>query len=376
MLSRLARACVRHRWIVIGVWVALLVVVNMAAGASGSNYNTEFAPPDGESSDVLDQLEAADPTLGGLSSQIVFRAEQGVNDPAVEQTMDKIFAFADEQPGIDLTSPYDQPQQISETQPIAYAQLDIENINFQDAVNLGNDIRDFGDEQPEIDGLTIEYGGDIFAEFEFPESEVYGILAAVIILIVAFGSVLGMGLPIGTALFGIGIGFAALTLLSHVITMPDFTAQNMAMIALGVGIDYALFIVTRYREALHAGLSVEDSVVEAMDTSGRAVIFAGLTVMISLLGLTAIGLPFVNGIAIGMATGVLLMIVSALTLLPALLGWIGTRIDNTTRAALVAVGVMVVAVFVGVTFDVPGVILLGLRGVAGVLRPQLLRRRQ
>jgi RND superfamily putative drug exporter len=360
MLARLARACVRHRWIVIGAWVLILVVANGIAGGTGSGFSTEFAPPDGESGDVIDQLEAADPTLGGLSSQIVFRAEQGIDDPEVRAAIEPILEFAEEQPGIDVTSPWDQPQQISQTEPIAYAQLDIENINFEDAVALGTDIRDFGDAQPDVEGLTIEYGGDIFAEFEFPASEVYGVLAAVIILIVAFGSVLAMGLPIGTALFGIGIGFALVTLLSHTITMPDFTAQNMAMIALGVGIDYALFIVTRYREAIHAGVEVEEAVVEALDTSGRAVLFAGLTVIISLLGLTAIGLPFVTGIAVGMAAGVLVMIVAALTLLPALLGWIGTRIDNTSRAALIAVAVMVVGVFLGVTFEAPGIVLGGL----------------
>ena len=113
----------------------------------------------------------------------------------------------------------------------------------------------------------------------------------------------------------------------------------VAMIGLGVGIDYALFIVTRYREGLRLGLRVEESVVEAMDTSGRAVMFAGVTVIISLMGLTLIGLNFVQGVAIASSVGVLLMILGSLTLLPALLGWVGTRIDNTSRAALIAVGI-------------------------------------
>ena len=139
-------------------------------------------------------------------------------------------------------------------------------------------------------------------------------------------------------MFGLGIGFALVSLLSYVVTMPDFVTSMVAMIGLGVGIDYALFIVTRYREGLRLGLSVEESVVEAMDTSGRAVLFAGITVIISLMGLTVIGLSFVTGMAVAASIGVLMMILGSLTLLPALLGWVGTRIDNTSRAALIAVG--------------------------------------
>ena len=159
-----------------------------------------------------------------------------------------------------------------------------------------------------------------------------------------------MGLPIGTALFGLGIALGARRRsLSNVISMPDFTTAMVAMIGLGVGIDYALFIVTRYREGFTLGLDVEDAVVESIDTSGRAVLFAGITVIISLLGLIAHRASASStGVAIASAIGVLMMILGSLTLLPALLGWVGTRIDNTTRAALIAVGIAVVGAFVGV----------------------------
>ncbi len=196
-------------------------------------------------------------------------------------------------------------------------------------------------------------------------------LAAVIILILAFGSVLAMGLPIGTALFGLGIGSALVSLGSNVISMPDFTTAMVAMIGIGVGIDYALFIVTRYREGLQLGLDVEESVVEAMDTSGRAVLFAGATVIISLLGLCLMGLDFVQGVAIASSLGVLMMVLGSLTLLPALLGWVGRRIDNTTRAALIAVSVVVVATFVGVATGQAPIFFAGLFGVDHLLRPQL-----
>ena len=360
MLASLARACVRHRWIVIGAWVALLVVISGISNAVGPDYRTDFVLPDSESKEVQELMEANNPERAGFSSQIVIQADQGVEDPQVQERLEALMAFAAEQEGVQVTSPYDSPQQISQDGTIAFAQLDVTDRPFQEVTDLGTTIEDFGEEQPAIQGLTVEYGGDIFGEFELPESEILGIIAAVIILILAFGSVLAMGLPIGTALFGLGIGFALVSLLSYVVTMPDFVTSMVAMIGLGVGIDYALFIVTRFREGLRLGLSVEESVVESMDTSGRAVLFAGITVIISLMGLTVIGLSFVSGMAVAASIGVLMMIIGSLTLLPALLGWVGTRIDNTSRAALIAVGIAVVFSLVGFFAGAPGLYLAGL----------------
>jgi putative drug exporter of the RND superfamily len=350
MLERLARACVHHRWIVIGVWVAILVIVNAAASSIGADWRTEFVLPSGEAREVQDRLEAELPDRAAFSSTIVVKAEQGVDDPRVVERFEQLMERAAEVDGVTVTSPYDEPNQISADGTIAFAQLDIADRPFNELVDDGNLIRDFGDELEPIDGVQIEYGGDLFSEFELPESEIYGVLAAVIILIIAFGSVLAMGLPIGTALLGLGCATAIVTLLSNVMSIPDFTTALVAMIGIGVGIDYALFIVTRYREALHAGLAVEDSISEAIDTSGRAVIFAGTTVVISLLGLTLIGLEFVTAIGVSAAIGVVLMVLVSLTLLPALLGWVGDRIDITTRAALIAIALVVVGVFAGVAF--------------------------
>jgi putative drug exporter of the RND superfamily len=330
-LERIGRACVRHRWIVIGAWVALLVVINGVAGAVGPDYRTDFTLPASETKEVQELLEANSPERAGFTSQIVFKAPQGVADPEVQATMEELFAYVDEIDDITVTSPYDTPQQVNQDGTIAFAQIDIADTRtFTELNEIGEDIIDQGDELNTVDGLEIEYGGDLFATFELPESEVYGLIAAVIILILAFGSVLAMGLPIGIALFGLGIASALVSLASNVITMPDFTTSMVAMIGLGVGIDYALFIVTRYRENLKRGASVEDSVVAAIDTSGRAVMFAGITVIIALLGLLLIGLAFVQGVAIASALAVAMMIAASLTLLPALLGWVGTRIDNTT----------------------------------------------
>ena len=215
-------------------------------------------------------------------------------------------------------------------------------------------------------------GGFIFAEFEEPQSEVLGLAFAIVILIVAFGSVLAMGLPVGVALFGIGIGTAIITLLSNVLTIPDFATFLGIMIGLGVGIDYALLIVTRYREQLHAGHTVRESVAIAIDTAGRSVLFAGITVVISLLGMLLMGVSFVQGLAVGAASVVAVTVVASLTLLPALLGFAGERIELTRWRGLIAAGLVAVAL-VGVGLDLAPLIV-GLPLAVIVLIARLLRR--
>src|SRR5215218_2335677 len=272
MLAPLARACVRHKWIVMGVWLALLVVINGVAGGVGADYRTDFTLPDSETKDVQELLEANAPNAAGFEATIVakYTGEGGVNNPQVQEVLTAISDFAASQDGVTAVTPYDNPSQISPDGTIAFTQLEVRDRGFQEVTDLGNAIEEFGEEQTAVDGLQIEYGGDLFGEFELPESEILGIIAAVIILIIAFGSVLAMGVPIGIAPFGLGIASALVSLFSHVLSMPDFTSAMVAMIGLGVGIDYALFIVTRFREGLKLGLSVEKSVAEAIDTSGRA----------------------------------------------------------------------------------------------------------
>ena len=184
--------------------------------------------------------------------------------------------------------------------------------------------------------MVIELGGQVFASFEPPSSEVLGLAFAIIILIVAFGSVLAMGLPVGNALFGIGIGVSIITLLTNVLPVPDFTTFLGIMIGLGVGIDYALLIVTRYREQLHAGHAVRESIGTAIDTAGRSVLFAGTTVVISLMGLLLMGVKFVQGLSVGAAAVVAVTVAASLTLLPALLGFAGERIERTQFRGLIA----------------------------------------
>lgn len=307
----------------------------------GGAFETRFSIPDSQSLRALDLLQDAFPDSDSITdAQIVFESPRGFDDPevraAIDMFLESIVAGVD---GVRITSPYDDPNLVSQNGTIAYAMVGLPSGESQgDQERVGTEIRAVGD--PIIEsgdlpaGLVIEYGGDPFVSFELPESEVVGLLAAIIILVLAFGSVLAMGLPIGTALVGLGTGIAIITVLSHVMEMPEFVVQIGAMIGIGVGIDYALFIVTRFREGLRANLSPEEATVDAIDTAGRAVLFAGITVMISLLGMYMMGMKFIYGLAVGGSATVGVMVIAALTLLPALLSLVGHRIDVTTRAAL------------------------------------------
>lgn len=351
MLARLARWSFRRRRVMVfAIWVPLLIGLSLVSGALGSDYRTSFTLPDSESKMVQETLQGiGNGEQAGMVAQIVFTAPQGTTDPAVVDAMTGLFDEVAQLPGVSVTSPY-SPEGArfnSATEPISFAQLSVTERDQQQMLQLGNQIKEIGS-SIDVPGLRVEYGGQVFATFEFPESELLGILAAIVILLIAFGSVLAMGLPIGTALFGLGVGFGIVGLASNVLRMPEFSAQMTAMIGLGVGIDYALFIVTRYRENLRSGMDPEAATVEAVDSSGRAVIFAGITVMISLLGLFVIGIEFVRGLAIAGATGVLMMMFAAVTLLPALLGFAGRRIEVTSRAAAISVAAFVVLMLVGV----------------------------
>ena len=246
-----------------------------------------------------------------------------------------------------MSSPYSETgaQQIAQqgeaAGKIAYASVQFPADATQDEVKAtANEIEKLA---PNVDGVQIEYGGQGFANFAAPSSELLGLGFAIVILTLAFGSVLATGLPIGTALGGIAAGSISLTLLSNVFTMPDFATTIGVMMGLGVGIDYALFIVSRYRENLHHGHDVEDSISLALDTSGRAVAFAGLTVVISLLGMLVMGVQFVSGLGIGAAVVVLMTMIASLTLLPALIGFAGRRTEVARWRGAIAAGLVAIA---------------------------------
>ena len=358
MFRRLATFCYRRRKRVVLLWVLGIVLLGAVTGAVGTGYKSDFTLPDVESKRGIDIL---DDNFGGQGAgqvgNIVFRAEQGVDDPQVRQAVE---GFLDEVAAIpnvqSVSSPYDAGNdgQISarggQAGLIAYAEMEApSDATFDETAEVGRQIREA---MPTVAGLQIELGGDAFAEFEVPSSEALGLGFAIIILIVAFGSVLAMGLPIGVALAGIVSGTMIAGLLSQVVTMPDFASTLGIMIGLGVGIDYALLIVTRFRENLHKGHSIESSTVVAMETAGRSVLFAGTTVVISLMGMLIMQLGFVSGLAIGMAVVVAMTMVASLTLLPALLGFAGARVEVTRRRGLIAAGLIAVGL-IGVGLGIP-----------------------
>ncbi len=348
MFARIGTWCHDRRRLVIGLWVAALVLGFATSGAVGNAFRDEFNLPDVESRhgfDILDDHFGGEGT--GIVGTIVFRAEQGVADPEVERAMQELFDETSELDDVTrVVSPYSAQggQQIS-TQGPAEGQIAFANVEMPEDIDVARagEIRDdILADAPDIDGLAIELGGFIFAEFEQPSSEILGLAFAIVILILAFGSVLAMGLPVGVALFGIGIGTAILTALSNVFTVPETATFLGIMIGLGVGIDYALLIVTRYREQLHAGHTVRESVAIAIDTAGRSVLFAGTTVVISLLGMLLIGVTFVAGLALGAALVVAITVAASLTLLPALLGFAGEKIERTRWRGLIAAGFVAV----------------------------------
>ena len=334
MLEGLARWSYRHRWLMVIMWIVALVGFISLASSIGGDYSTDFSLPGTESQEAFDLLEDRFPDFAGETAQIVFKADGGVDDPEVQAAMESLFAQigqVDRVIGVD--SPYSEhgAQQISPDGSIAFATVRFEAVEGEmTPIPIAKEIVELSD-AVEVDGLTVEPGGNviIFSEFEQPEgAEMIGILFAMLILLITFGSLLAMGLPIMSALFGVGIGLSLVFLFANVINVPDFAPQLASMIGIGVGIDYALFIVTRYRQQLAHGLDPEQATIVALTTSGKAVLFAGTVVAISLLGILLMGFSLVEGVAVGGAATVAVTMLASVTLLPAVLGFVGRNIDR------------------------------------------------
>jgi len=331
VLQRLARFCYHRRAVVVVAWIAVVIALQVANTVAGGTFKDEFSLPDSESDDAFTLMkEKGFGDQAGFSGQIVLHNDAGFDDSAVRREAQSLFdRFEKEIPDTTVVSPFtpETARQISPDGTIAYAEVNLadrDSTQYETAAETARKLAAAAD----IPGTDVDLGGAIFVEQPEFSSEIIGIGAAMVILLIAFGSVLAMGLPIMTALFGIAAGIALVGLAVNVIGMPSFSNQAVMMIAIGVGIDYALFIVTRYRENLHAGEDPERAVVRAIDTAGRAVIFAGTTVILAVLGLFTMGMSMMNGLAVGIALGVLMTMLAAVTLLPAVLGYVGRNIDK------------------------------------------------
>ncbi len=367
MFTRLAQWCYRRRRLVLILWIVTILGVNMVGAATGGpSFNGELDIPASETADGFETIDEYFPGASGtLTGSIVFTTEAGIADPEVQSAMEGLFAEVAEIDQVTVLSPYSDfgRQQISQDGTIAFAQINFETgVDQTESALIGEEIDAL---IPPVDGLRVELGGAALAPFEPPATELIGLAFAIVILIVSFGSVLAMGLPIGIALFGVGTGSGLIILLTNFMTVPDFAPLIGIMIGLGVGIDYALFIVTRFREGTHVGMSNEEATMAAMDTAGRAVVFAGLTVVVSLLGMLLIGLSFISGLGVAAAATVTATMIASITLLPALLGFAGSRIEITRWRGLIAAG-FTAAALLGLGLGAPPAIPVASIGLAAL----------
>src|SRR3989440_1664157 len=333
-MRNLATWCLRHRRLVLAGWMAALVAIAGIAGTVGASYSSNFNLPSSDSQRANDLLKHSFRAQAGDQAQVVFHVKSGsVTDPAVRARVQPALAQIAGQPHVvGVQSPFAAAgaRAVSRDGRTAYAV-----VRFNERANA----LPKAEVQRVIDiaqgtarsGLQVEAGGQPIEQAQRQSGGAQsgiGLLAAIVVLLFTFGSVVAMGMPVITALFALGTGLSLVTLATHVFDVADWSPQLAAMIGLGVGIDYALFIVTRYRSGLREGLDVSEAVITAINTAGRAVFFAGTTVIVALLGMLLLGVTFLRGPAVASALAVAFTMFASLTLLPALLGMIGRRIDR------------------------------------------------
>jgi len=325
MLSRFARTMVRRRRFVVAAWLIAVVAVSVLSSSFGGEHRVDYSMPGSESAEAQRLLAERFPELSGDTVQLVFLAPEGLDGGTATETIADVHAEAIEVPHVTTV----ETAAVSPDGTVALTTVQLDATAEKVPMETIHELMAIADEA-DTDGVTVEVGGAAVQNAEGSEqgSEQIGMVAALVILLIAFGSLLAAGLPIAVALFGLGATLAAVPLLNNLLMIPEWTIGLITMICIGIGIDYALFIVTRFRTALADGEEPEDAVVTAMSTAGRAVVFAGGTVVISLLGLCVFGLEYLYGTAGAMVLGVVVVLVASLTLLPALLGFAGRSIDR------------------------------------------------
>jgi len=328
-MIHIADFCYRRRRYVLVAWVLVLVGVIMVGSSFKAENKANYQTPGAESSKAYGLLKERLPKRGGDTIQLVFGGD--IKAPAIRSQIDGVIAKASAQRFVsDVGSPFtpDRANQISADGRVAFAEVTFDRT-LDKLVNADSQYqKKFIDAiQPGTrNGLEVEVS--TFVAEQQPGSEFIGLIFAALILLLAFGSLLAMGLPIVTALFGLGIGATLGGIASRAIETPEWAAIVASMIGIGVGIDYSLFIITRYRQSLAGGLSPREANITAMGTAGRAVLFAGGTVVISLLGMLTMGLSYLDGVVSSSVLAVVTMLAASLTLLPAILGFVGTNIDK------------------------------------------------
>lgn len=332
ILERLARWCYRRRRTVVALWIFSLIATGFLATSVGGKLSGNFTVPGADSQEAIDLLKVHFPEISGDTASIVFQTDQGVQDPDVRARMEQLFARVAKLDHIEgVQSPY-QPGALN-TAPdgrTAFATVQLDGNGFDIPKQVVDEMQRLR-ESAQMEGLQVELGGtavQFIEQQEIKGHEEVGLIAAIFILLLTFGSLVAMGLPIITSIFGLGIGMSILLLATRFVSIPTIAPQLASMIGVGVGIDYALFILTRYRQSLAQGQDPEAAVVTAITTAGRAVIFAGITVAISLLGMLVMNLSFVQGMAIATVLVVATVVLASITLMPAILGFAGNSINR------------------------------------------------
>ncbi|NUT31664.1 MAG: MMPL family transporter [Hamadaea sp.] len=328
-LARLARFCHRRRRLVLVAWIVGVIAVAFLGFGYGAAPDNDFSGGDTDSAKAQVLIEQHFPQQQGDTLTLAVKADKGIDDPTTRQRIEGVIAELD---ASSLTGPLISPYQ-DKTLVTADRRIARMTVPLTDKEAAKTEVKPLVDlvKGASGDGLTIGLGGYMAEKAETPaqgSAETVGLLAAAVILFIAFGSLVAMGLPLLTALLAIVGGLALTKLVGHLVPGPDFTLVFGAMIGLGVGIDYALFIVTRYKDSLQDGDEPESATVKAITTAGHAVLFAGTTVVIALMGLIVMGQRLMTGVAVATSVIVLVTMVAAVTLLPALLGFTGHKINS------------------------------------------------
>ena len=332
-LGRLAAWCFDHRRLVVSARVLAVIAIVAVSQTVGSDLSNSFSTTDSPSGRAQALLARSFPSHAGDRAQVVVHTSRPVTSVPNSTRVERLVGEIGDLPHVSgVAGPLGAgaESQVSPDGSTAFAtvQFDRQSDQLPGAAVKRVIATALRFSRP---GFQVALVGEPISRASSSSpgsSEAIGIIAAIVIMLIAFGSVVATGLPILTALLGVGIGYGLVSLLSQLITVPKFGPELMAMIGLGVGIDYALFVVTRHRDGLHAGLSPRAATIVALQTSGRAVSFAGTTVVISLLGLFLIDEPFMDGLALASILAVVAVLAGTLTLLPAALGFSGRAIDR------------------------------------------------
>jgi RND superfamily putative drug exporter len=338
-LSRWTRACATHPWRVVSAWIGILAALVLLVGAFGGDLRDEFEIPGSDTQKATDLIESEFAEEQGGVLNVVFAAPEGerLDTPerraAIEEALERLrsdeFAPDGEKAGIESVGDPFADDTVSDDGRIAYTEAQFNEIIDTDDRDAVVAVQDAVRETAEPAGLIVEYNGDAeFPPIEQGTQELLGLLAALVVLLVVFRTFVATAIPIALALTAVGSAFLLLFILAGLTDINTITPLLVSMIGLGVGIDYSLFIVTRFRQLLHEGLSPVDAAAEAGASAGRAVLFAGLTVAISVTGLAFFGLDFVTKLGIGSALGVLTTVLIANSLLIAVLAKLGHKVDR------------------------------------------------